>query len=130
MLSNLREYKDYSIPLILPLNKIKKFLSGKTNKFKMYNYGIQVKKNIFKFENNNAILPNSLAISYALAVCNSGKCKKIFIAGFDGYDKSNLQKKTNVDETIDLYKSTKGTAKIISLTPTLYDVSKSISFRK
>lgn len=129
VLSNLREYKDYSIPLILPLNKIKKFLSGKINKFKMYNYGIQVKKNIFKFENNNAILPNSLAISYALAVCNSGKCKKIFIAGFDGYDKSN-PKKNNVDETIDLYKSTKGTAKIISLTPTLYDVSKSISFRK
>ena len=95
----------------------------------MYNYGIQVKRNIFKFENNNAILPNSLAISYALAVCNSGKCKKIFIAGFDGYDKSN-PKKNNVDETIDLYKSTKGTAKIISLTPTLYNVSKSISFRK
>ena len=44
VLSNLREYKDYSIPVILPLNKIKNFLSGKTNKFKMYNFGIQIKK--------------------------------------------------------------------------------------
>ena len=69
------------------------------------------------------MIPNSLALSYALAVSNSGKASKIFLAGFDGYQNNN-PKKFLVDETLNLYKKNKKNIKIFSLTPTLYNLKK------
>ena len=53
---------------------------------KKLDFGVEIRSNTFKFKNSSAVIPNSLAISYALAISNSGKAKKIFLAGFDGYD--------------------------------------------
>ena len=49
-------------------------------------YSHQFKDNTFKFPEKTSIIPNPLGISYALAISNSGNAKKIFLAGFDGYE--------------------------------------------
>ena len=70
-------------------------------------------------------IPNSLAISYALGIANSGKAKKIYIAGFDGYEAED-PKRREMDELFSLYQSLKSKAELTSITPTKYKV-KSIS---
>ena len=44
-----------------------------------------------------------LVITYALGICTSGECKKIFLAGLDGYNKISL-KKFEMDEVLQNYK--------------------------
>ena len=88
---------------------------------KKLDFGVEIRSNTFKFKNSSAVIPNSLAISYALAISNSGKAKKIFLAGFDGYD-ANDPKRREMDELFLLYQSLKRKAEIISVTPTKYKV--------
>ena len=83
------------------------------------------KNNTFQFMKSSAIIPNTLAISYALGIANSGKAKKIYIAGFDGYEAED-PKRREMDELFSLYQSLKSKAELTSITPTKYKV-KSIS---
>ena len=50
-----------------------------------------LKKIILIYFDKYCILPNNLAIGYAIAVSLSGRCNKIYLAGFDGF-KSNSSK--------------------------------------
>ena len=68
-------------------------------------FGINVRHNTFKFLKSSATIPNSLAISYALAIANSGKAKK-YIAGFDGWETDD-PKRLEMDELFALYNSLK-----------------------
>ena len=84
-------------------------------------FGLQVKNKKFKFERNYAVLPNSLAISYALGISTSGEAKKIYLAGLDGYN-DNSPKKYEMDDLFKNYKLEDKAKKIISLTPTNYKI--------
>ena len=66
-------------------------------------------------------MPNSLAITYALGICTSGESKKIFLAGLDGYTRTN-PKKFEMDELFQNYKLENKAKKIFSLTPTNYKI--------
>ena len=121
LLVDLKLKKNLRNPIIIPYNRIKDLLPKKINLSKIINFGAEVKRGIFKFNDNNAIIPNSLAISYALSIATSGKTKQIFLAGFDGYSKDN-PKKNAVDEIFANYMSSKKSIKINSITPTLYNL--------
>ena len=88
---------------------------------KKLDFGVEVKNNTFQFKKSSAIIPNTLAISYALGISNSGKAKKIFIAGFDGYDGED-PKKNEMDELFFLYQSLKEKSELVSITPTKYNI--------
>lgn len=108
-------------PIILPLNRLKDLIHDhKNNNMKFLNFGLKVKKNIFKIYDQSAVIPNSLGISYALAVANSGKVSKIYLAGFDGYSIDN-PKRIIVQETLDIYKQNNKLKKINFLTSTNYE---------
>lgn len=70
--------------IILPLNILEKF-SYKKNE-NLINYNLETKQNTFHVNDKGCILPNELAIGYAIALCKFGDAKKIYLAGFDGYD--------------------------------------------
>ena len=121
LLVDLKLKKNLKNPIIIPYNRIKDLLPKKNNPSKIINFGAEVKKGIFKFNDNNAIIPNSLAISYALSIATSGKSKQIFLAGFDGYSKDD-PKKNIIDEIFANYVSSKKSLKINFITPTLYNL--------
>ena len=123
LLFDLRMNKKIQKPIISPLNRVNKIIKKSINKKLILNYGLEIKKDTFEFGIKKCVIPNSLALSYALAVSNSGKASKIFLAGFDGYQNNN-PKKFLVDETLNLYKKNKKNIKIFSLTPTLYNLKK------
>ena len=85
IMSDTREFKKLSQPLVLPLDSLPKHQKNKFEKIKIYNYGLEIKKDKFVFMKNSTITPNALTISYALSIANSGKARKIFASGLDGY---------------------------------------------
>lgn len=125
LLTDHKSFKFLPQKLILPLQSLSDTVKKSFKKVKKLDFGVEVKNNIFKFKKSSAVIPNTLAISYALGVANSGKAKAIFIAGFDGYD-SEDPKRQEMDETFTLYQSLKKKVDITSITPTKYKV-KSIS---
>ena len=104
-------------PFVIALNQKEKF-----KKLKIYNYGLEVKTGKFSFGKKSSITPNSLTIVYALSIANSGKAKKIFVSGLDGY-KSGSSVGHEMDETLKLYLSTKNRAELISITPSGYKIN-------
>lgn len=122
MLSDINKYRKINKYLITPFSTFSKNIKLKIGSKKILNFGLQVKNNRFKFEKNYAVLPNSLAITYTLGICTSGQCKKILLAGLDGYDKIN-PKKFEMDHVLESYKIEKKARKIVSLTPTSYRIN-------
>lgn len=110
--------------IVLPYQRLSKSIKEKFQKVKKLDFGIDVKNNSFKFLKSSAIIPNTLAISYALALANSGQAKKIYLAGFDGYD-VNDPKRAEMDELFSIYNSLKKNVEIESITPTKYKIKSS-----
>ena len=73
LLSDINKYKKSNKYLIAPFSSFSKNIKSKIRSKKILNFGLQVKNNKFKFEKNYAVLPNSLAITYTLGICSSGR---------------------------------------------------------
>lgn len=116
------KYKKLSKKLILSASRFKKILKIKLSRnFK--NYGMIIKKQNFIAKNQYCVLPNNLAISYALAISVAGNAKNIFLAGFDGYSKRKYLN-FEMEEFLKLIKEKCSHIKLKHITPTKYLVSK------
>ena len=124
-LTDIKKFKGLKTKIALPLDRlsgdIKKLLNAKN----ILNFGLEVQHDQFNFFKKYAILPNSLAISYALAIASSGKAKKILLAGFDGYP-SDDPRRIEMDHTFELFQKYAKKTKLISITSTRYKL-KSLS---
>tara|TARA_B100000902_G_scaffold213715_1_gene203244 strand:- start:3285 stop:4886 length:1602 start_codon:yes stop_codon:yes gene_type:complete len=121
LLSDIDKYRKLKNYLITPFSTFSKNIKSKIKSKNIFDFGLQVKNKRFKFEKNYVVLPNSLAITYALGICTSGICKQIFLAGLDGYNDSS-PKKYEMDELFQNYKLEKMSKKIFTLTPTNYKI--------
>ena len=121
LLTDHKSFKDFPQKLILPYQRLSKLIKDKFKKVKKLDFGVQVKNNTFQFMKSSVVIPNTLAISYALGISNSGKAKKIYIAGFDGYEAED-PKRTEMDDLFSLYQSLKKKSELVSITPTRYKV--------
>ena len=121
LLTDHNSFKQLPHKIILPYQRLSKSIRDKFKKIKKLDFGVEIKNNTFQFKKSSAIIPNSLAISYAIAIANSGRAKKIYLAGFDGYDADD-PKRREMDELFLLYQSLQRKAEIISVTPTKYKV--------
>ena len=121
LLSDIDKYKKLNKNLITPYSSYSSNIKSKIRSKNILDFGLQVKNKKFKFEKNYTVVPNSLAISYALGICTSGMCNKIILAGLDGYSE-NSPKKYEMDELFQNYKLEKMAKKIYSLTPTAYKI--------
>ena len=121
LLTDHKSFKHLPQKLILPYQRLSNLIKDKFKKVKKLDFGVEVKNNTFKFMKSSAVIPNTLAISYALGIANSGKAKKIYIAGFDGYEAED-PKRREMDELFSLYQSLKKKSELTSITPTKYKV--------
>jgi len=121
LLTDHKSFKHLPQKLILPYQRLSNLIKDKFKKVKKLDFGVEVKNNTFKFMKSSAVIPNTLAISYALGIANSGKAKRIYIAGFDGYEAED-PKRREMDELFSLYQSLKKKSELTSITPTKYKV--------
>ena len=120
----LTDYKSFNrLPqkIILPYQRLSSSIKLRLKNIKKLDFGVKIKQKSFKFYKSSAIIPNSLAITYALAIANSGRAKKIFLAGFDGYDTDDARRR-EIDELFHLYQSLHKKIDLVSITPTKYKV--------
>ena len=123
LLSDIDKYKKFNQNLITPYSSFSKNIKSKINSKNILDFGLQVKNKKFKFEKNYVVLPNSLAISYALGIATSGDAKNIYLAGLDGYNVSS-PKKFEMDDLFQNYKLEESSKNITSLTHTNYKIKR------
>lgn len=121
IMSNTKELKKLSQPLVLPLDSLPLHQKNKFQNTKVYNYGLEINKNKFVFGKNSSITPNSLTICYALSIANSGKAKTIYASGLDGY-KIGDRRGIEMEETLKIYHDLKRKSELIAITPTSYKI--------
>ena len=121
-------YKNFNNKFIIPFNKINpKILTYlKKQNIDISNYSLKThinkKLSIFK---HSCYLPNYLVLGYALSFAISRNVKKIYLAGFEGFDKDNF----NNDESgtiLAMFKKKYKAIKIISITPTRFNIKTKI----
>ncbi|WP_368298722.1 aldolase catalytic domain-containing protein [Cytobacillus firmus] len=108
-------------PLVIPLSMLPKKIINAFSGKNMLDFGISIKENTFRFEENYCVLPNSLVIAYALAIAASGKASRILLAGFDGYGIGD-PRSNEVDQLLFRFSQVPGTPQMIAVTPTQYKV--------
>ncbi len=108
-------------PLVVPASMLPEEIGLALNKKKLFDYGIEIKKEKFAFGKDFCTIPNSLVISYALAIVTSGKAKRVLLAGFDGYGADDLRT-SEMEHLLEIYGNTKGALELISVTPTSYHI--------
>ena len=84
-----------------------------------------MKDNFFKFYKSCSHIPKLYTVAYALSISASGKAKKIFLAGFDGYPKNDRRVKIINEIFLDFSKA-KGAIPVIAVTPRSQCSKKSI----
>jgi 4-hydroxy 2-oxovalerate aldolase len=122
LLTDCDEHNILTQPLITPFSMLAKNIKKKLSKKKILDFGVVRVNDGFKFYKNYCELPTSLVIGYALAIANSGKAKSIFLAGFDGYGEEDTRTR-EMSEIFKLYKETKNSIPVNSVTPTIYGIN-------
>ena len=102
----------------MPPNSISFELKNKNVKY----YGLKVEKDIFESNTTNCIAPNSLVLSYALAISGASPGSNIYMAGIDGYN-NNPNKNSEIASTLELYKNKYQEKNLISITPTSFSIN-------
>jgi 4-hydroxy 2-oxovalerate aldolase len=122
LLSDCQEHLKLPEPLITPLSMLPKAVKKDLEKKAILDFGVIISNRGFSFNNNYCELPSSLVIAYTLAIANSGKAKKIILAGFDGYNSDDPRSK-EMDQLLKIYKEKPNTLPLTSITPTRYNIS-------
>ena len=120
--SKFEDTKKIETIFIIPnLNK-----SVSINHRSILHYDIKIVNDKFTTNKTYCTIPNALAFTYALAIASkNNSIKNIYLAGIDGYENSN-KKNTELNTTLQLYKSVQN-SNTLSITPTFLNIeSKSI----
>ena len=106
---------------------INKEIKKKLKKVKIFDFGVGLEHNTFKFNKDGAILPRLFTLVYALSIATSGKSKRILLAGFDGYGTTDIRTKI-LDELLYLYSASMGARPLLAVTPTTYSINSTSIF--
>ena len=123
LLSNAESYKKINSPLAVPEALLSDKIRKKFSKIKIFDFGIGLKNNSFKFYSKCSYIPKLYDVAYALSIATSGKAKKILLAGFDGYNSLDRRSKI-VGEIFYNYNLTKDSVPIVAITPSSYSIKK------
>ena len=125
---DINKYSKLKKPIIMPYNRVKNFFKNFKSKY-IKDYGLKIEPKKIKLNNNFCTLPNSLVFGYAISLCLIGKCKNIYLVGFDGHEKGDFVQEEMLD-LIKTFKKNFNFLKLISLTPTTYPIDKSSIYAK
>ncbi len=119
LMADLDTYLSLPQPLITPLSMLPKSLSRKLLGKKVLDYGIGISKNGFEFNEKFGIIPNQLVFAYVLSFVASGKAKKVFLSGFEGYGLGDIRN-IEINELIEKFKQKENSLRLIAITPSQY----------
>lgn len=119
LMADYAEHKRFTQPLVTPIeflpDHIKAALSGKT----LLDFGMGVKEETFSVSDTGCQLPTSLVSAYALAVAAAGKARKVYMAGFDGFDHGD-PRNDEMRSLIGAYIAGEGRPPLVAITPSRF----------
>ena len=120
MAADIPLYRDLDSKFIFPFGEDFIKINPELINISYKKYGIEVQKDSFNFLNKECIVPYLNVAAYGLGLAASGKSKRIFIAGFDGFVKYDYRH----NETEEIFKifNLSSNLEVISLTDSLYGV--------
>lgn len=121
LLSDIKEYARFNQPIIIPKSALSDYLQSALADKTVLDFGLGFQPNTMAFYETHCILPTTLVAAYALALANSGKASKIYLAGFDGYGKGDVRQleSENIFKT---YLALESKVPISSLLNTSYNI--------
>ncbi|WP_236715580.1 aldolase catalytic domain-containing protein [Pseudomonas sp. BMS12] len=117
LMADLRDYAGLRQPLITPASMLPSGLRDALGDLTLLDFGISVCPGTFEFAESHCTVPNTLALSYALALLASGGVSRILLAGFDGYA-SEDPRNHELDQTLELFQAQPGVPELLAITPT------------
>lgn len=114
-------YKKLEKPIILPVSRIPAGIASAIHETQILDYGLCIEKGVFSIEENGCTLNSSIALGYALSISTIANCKRVLLAGMDGYEHADPRQKDTVD-MFELYFNMNRTVEISAITPTTYPV--------
>ena len=122
LLADCQEHLKLPEPLITPFSMLPEAVKTNLAKKVILDFGVIINNQGFSFNKNYCESPSSLVIAYTLAIANSGKAKKIILAGFDGYNADDPRSQ-EMDQLLKTYKEKSNSISLTSITPTCYNIS-------
>ena len=110
-------------PLIAPLSMLPGPLAQELDGYDVRDFGIQVTKDRFEFNETFAGLPSPMVIAYVLGLAASGAASRLMFTGLDGYPGSD-RRNEQMNWLLECYRSTPGAIPVQSLTPSRYRLEK------
>lgn len=121
LLADAELYAELPQPLITPASMLPDDLRACLQDNQLLDFGLGIQTDCFEFYDTYCIAPTSLVLAYALAVATSGKASQILMAGFDGYPAGD-SRNDEINSLLARYEATSFALKLISITPTAYDL--------
>jgi len=112
-------YEGLKKPMILPLSRMPKEVSGILSGINILDYGLRIQKNKLDVYENGCVLNKPLALIYALSLASVANVKRVSLVGMDGYLKNNIKQQEMLRE-IERFLESNNNLNIISITPTSY----------
>ncbi len=120
LLADAKEHLDLPQPLITPASMLPDSLKEDLKGKELLDYGLAVEPNRFEFGKTHCIAPASLVLAYVLAICTSGKAKRILMAGFDGYPPGDPRNQETA-AVLETYRAFSD-QELLSVTPTTHQI--------
>lgn len=122
VVADLQRYITKNTPLITPYGGLPELVREKLNDCEVLDFGVTTIKNEFIYKDTSANIPIPLVFAYVLAIANSGKASKVYLAGFDGYEKDD-PRNDEMNLLLKQYEKNKSSCNLISITPSKYEIS-------
>lgn len=127
LLSDIKKYKDINKPLMIPYNSLSNSLKDQISGVNILDYGIIIKENLFKFEDETCYLPSPLVFAYTLAAATSAKANRVLVTGLDGYAPGD-DRQAEMENILNCYFENENALKVVSVTPTTYNLDQTTIF--
>lgn len=117
LMADLSDYAELRQPLVTPASMLPSDVREALSTLKLLDFGISVRPGVFEFADHSCTVPNTLALSYALAMLASGDVSRILLAGFDGYAGDDPRNR-ELDQTLELFQAQPAAPELLAITPT------------
>ena len=112
-------YGGYSCPIIMPQSCFSPIIKSKLQFNNILDYGMGINTNSFKSFQKGCISEWKEVIAYALLFLEQASPESIYLAGFDGYSKTDLRQSINNKIFSTYFAETKASTPIL-LTPSTF----------
>lgn len=121
LLADCEEHTKLPQPLITPYSMLPIDVQQALGNKEVLDFGINVQADTFEFADSYCTIPNSLVVSYALALATSGKAHQVMLAGFDGYGADDPRSK-EMQHLFRTYRNNPLALQIEAITATRYNL--------